>query len=129
MSRSKPKHPKSATLAAVRERWEQERRTVWTPEARAAFAAITDYPHNFRAAVFCWLWVNHAELSAMLRSPRLRPTWDSVARIMAADGVLGRYGAPPTGNAVRRVWDRVCREIEAERARKAKAAAKEPPRW
>ena len=77
--------------------------------------------------MFCWLWVNHAELSAMRRSLRLRPTWDSVARIMAADGVLGRHGASPTGNAVRRVWGRVCREIEAERARKA-AAVPEPSR-
>ncbi|MBV9747681.1 MAG: hypothetical protein JO157_02590 [Acetobacteraceae bacterium] len=107
------KHRKSPALAAVIEHWSKPSRL--RKSFLRALEEATDYPHNCRAAVFCWLWVNHAELSEVLW--RWQPTWASVARIMEADGVRDRYGKAPTGNAVRRVWKRVCREIEAEQAK------------
>jgi hypothetical protein len=107
------KHRKSPTLAAVVEHWSKPSRL--SKATLRALEEAADYPHNYRAAVFCWLWVNHAELSEVLW--RWQPTWASVARIMEADGVRDRYGKAPTGNAARRVWKRVCREIEAEQAK------------
>ena len=38
--------------------------------------------------------------------------------IVAEDGILGCWGKPPTANAVRRVWCRLCREKEERAARK-----------
>lgn len=110
--KSDPTKP-SPTLAAVRKEWEIPKRDE---RLRRWLAQIPPYPHGVRAEVFCWLWANHAELSEMLR--RWKPTWASVAQIMEMDGVRDRYGKAPTGNAVRRVWGRVCREIEAEQAKK-----------
>ena len=114
---TKIKHKKSPVLAAVRAEWSKP--LFDDQRSRDVLAQILDYPHNGRAEVFCWLWVNHAELSEMRHSLRLRPTWRGVAQIMAQDGVKGRHGAAPTGNAVRRVWGRVCQEIEAKQAKKA----------
>ncbi len=102
-------HRKSRTLAAVIEEWSKPRPK--TEAEKAFFAWLNDYPHNSRQAVFCWLWDNHTELSEML--VKWQPGWRMIAAIMEEDGVLGAKGAPPTANAVRRVWKRVCKEIEA----------------
>lgn len=104
------KHRKSSTLAAVVAHLSRPPRPL-SKAFRRALEEACDYPHNCRAEVFCWLWINHAELSEVLR--RWEPSWAPVARIMEMDGVRDRYGKAPTGNAVRRVWGRVCREIEA----------------
>ncbi len=45
-------------------------------------------------------------------------SWDTIDLIIAEDGILGRWGKPPTGNAVRRVWGRVCQEKEERASRK-----------
>jgi hypothetical protein len=86
-----------------------------TKADRDLLARLTDYPFNFREPVFCWLWANHAEV-LNLRTRWDGLTWESIASIMREDGVLGHHGQPPTANAVRRVWGRVCREIEARDA-------------
>ena len=106
----KIKHPKSPTLTAVIKEW--SRPAPLTKEWRRTLAEMADYPHNRRAEVFCWLWDNHAELVKMRRL--WKPTWDWIALVMAEEGVKDRHGHPPTGNAARRVWGRVCREIEEE---------------
>lgn len=43
-----------------------------------------------------------------------QPSWETVAEEIAAAGLLGTRGNPPTAGSVRRVWQRVCRDIEAE---------------
>jgi hypothetical protein len=108
------RHPKSRTLAAVIEEWSKPLTT--TKADKAFFAWLSDYPHNSREAVYCWLWDNHAELTRLLTE--WRPTWETIAVIMTEDGILGARGAPPTGNAVRRVWKRVCRDKEERDRRK-----------
>ncbi len=72
------------------------------------------YPYNTREAVFCWLWANHAEVTEARE--RWYVTWEGIAHIMREDGVKGWKGDLPTANAVRRVWGRVCREIEERKA-------------
>ncbi len=74
-----------------------------------------EYPYDFREAVFCWLWANHTEVTN-LRTRWDYVTWVGIAAFMREDGVLGHNGQPPTANAVRRVWGRVCRGIEAKEA-------------
>ena len=66
----------------------------------------TNPSREHRAEVFRWLWNNHAEVVHALERHWL--TWDTIAEIAAEDGVKGRWGKPPTGNAMRRVWGRVC---------------------
>ncbi len=66
---------------------------------------------NRRQPVFCWLWANHREVTEQRR--RLDGlTWEGIAKIMEKDGRVGSHGKPPNGHSVRRVWDRVCKEVE-----------------
>jgi hypothetical protein len=114
-------HPKSRRLAAII--------TDWSKPAslpKGFLERIGTYPHNHRAAIFCWLWDNHDDLALMLQ--RWKPSWDTIAGIMAEDGIKGRYGAPPTGDAARRVWKRVCREIEEKRKRSGQLISLPAPR-
>ncbi|MDQ2804378.1 MAG: hypothetical protein M3Y41_17480 [Pseudomonadota bacterium] len=104
----------SPTLAAVLKHWKTPK-----PDKRLerALAQIPRYPHNRRAEVFCWLWVNHAVVVELL--DQWRYSWLEIADIAEQDGVKGRYGLVPTGNAMRRVWGRVCPENEAKGARRS----------
>ncbi len=43
---------------------------------------------------------------------------DQIAIVADGDGVKGRWDKPPTGNAMRGVWARVCQEAEERKARK-----------
>ena len=80
--------------------------------------AEAEYPFNVHEPVFCWLWVNHDEV-ALLRIGGLRWTWYGIAKTMQEEGVKGSRGEPPNSNSVRRVWGRVCLDVERWRARKA----------
>jgi hypothetical protein len=62
-----------------------------------------EYPYDFREAVFCWLWANHAKVTN-LRTRWDGVTWEGIAALMREDGVLDHRGQPPTANAARRVW-------------------------
>lgn len=104
----------SPNLTLLLKRWNTPRRRTKADEA--FIKAMTDYPHNRREAVFCWLWVNHEGVHEMVE--RWKCSWHGVAKVMELDGVVGSRGAPPTGNAVRRVWGRVCREIKEGRGRR-----------
>ena len=107
-------HKKSAHLTALLKHWNTPRRLKkWEDKL---FAELADYPHNRWEAVFCWLWVNHEGVTEMIR--RWHYTWAGVAEIMEMDGIKGSKGAAPTGNAVRRVWGRVCQEMEEREGRK-----------
>ncbi len=50
---------------------------------------------------------------------RLSPTWDTIAAKISKAGVVNRNGKGPTGRLVRRIWQRVCRDVAAEREREA----------
>lgn len=57
-----------------------------------------------------WLHARHRDLAAtFVKHP---PIWPDLADIMAAAGILGGRGRPLTGQAVRRIWDRVCRDMQ-----------------
>ncbi len=107
-------HRKSSNLTAVLKHWN-------TPQPRTQtdkdmIARMSDYPHNKREAVFCWLWDNHEGVTEIIG--KWGCSWDGLVKVMKADGIKGSKGADPTGNAVRRVWGRVCREIEERERRK-----------
>ena len=106
-------HKNSPTLTAVLKDWNTPQPR--TKAHRDMIARLSDYPHNSREAVFCWLWDNHEGVTEIIG--KWGCSWDGVAIVMTADGIKGSKGADPTGNAVRRVWGRVCREME-ERARR-----------
>lgn len=58
-----------------------------------------------------WLHAHHGELAAtFIKHP---PCWPDIADTIAAAGILGGQERPLTGRAVRRIWDRVCRDVQA----------------
>lgn len=79
--------------------------------------AFRRHPIGGHGAVYRWLRDHRAEVAQALVREKL--AWHSVAAEIAAAGVLGARGEPPTGNAVRRVWKRLCRDLVAEEARVA----------
>jgi hypothetical protein len=79
-----------------------------------------------RGEVYRWLRKNHEAVKEWL--VRSEPAWAAVAARIASEGVIGTKGAPRTGNAARRVWQRVCRDIAAERQRDAERAEEERSR-
>ncbi len=60
-----------------------------------------------------WTEAEEAQLRAMMPDHRMV----DIARAAARDGVKGRWDRPPTGNAMRRVWGRVCAEQEERKAK------------
>ena len=115
------KHPKSKLLAGyVAEARKADRESSrLTKEERARWAEFeARYPFDQHESVFCWLWVNHDEV-AELRSNIFGRTWHGIAMIMQKEGVKGSRGEPPNANSVRRVWGRVCLDIEKRAAWKA----------
>ncbi len=66
-----------------------------------------------RSEIYGWLYRHYASVSKALAE---RDTsWQCLAATMAADDVIGWKGAPPTANAVLKVWARVSRDVEAKR--------------
>ena len=102
------KPTKSATLAAVN-RHMDERYEQFAKRMDKAWASLPAFPHGHRGAVYYWLWENHKEVLHALERHWL--TWDKIAAIAVEDGLKGRWDKPPTGNAMRRVWVRVCHEM------------------
>jgi hypothetical protein len=86
--------------------------------------AMEDDAFGGRSKAYRWLRKNFDELSRGLAE--FRPSWDAVAAQMAREGIIGQRGKPPYGHAVRRVWERVCRDVAKDRA--AQAATPPKPR-
>lgn len=64
-----------------------------------------------QSEAYRWLLRRHPDLAAtFIKHP---PIWPDLADTMAAAGILGGRGRPLTGQAVRRIWDRVCRDVQA----------------
>lgn len=64
-----------------------------------------------RSDAYRWLLAHHGDLAAVFA--KHPACWPDVAATMAAAGVLGGRGRPLTGQAVRRIWGRVCRDVQA----------------
>jgi len=62
--------------------------------------------------VYAWLRAYHHEVAGALA--RQEQSWASLVADMALDGLTGRRGKCLTANAALRVWQRVCRDVEAE---------------
>ncbi len=72
--------------------------------------------YNARGEIYSWLRAHHGDV-ARCRDVERRP-WAVLIRDMVADGIRREDGKEPTVKNVSRVWERVCRDIEAD----AKAA-------
>ena len=66
-------------------------------------------PYRHRTALYRWLRARHKALAAEFK--RSSPAWNVVAEAIAAEGITGGTGKPPTGRAVRRIWQTVCRDL------------------
>jgi hypothetical protein len=105
---------KSSTLAAVN-RYLDERYEQFAKRMEEAWGSLPAFPYGHRGAVYCRLWDNHKEVLHALERHWL--TWDRIAAIVIEDGLEGRWYKPPTGNAMRRVWGRVCQEMAERKGR------------
>jgi hypothetical protein len=72
-----------------------------------------------RGDSYAWLRAHHVQV-ARLRAAELA-SWSALILEMAEDGVSGQDGAPLSIKSVSKVWQRVCRDVEAEAGAKAKA--------
>jgi len=105
----KAKPPKSPTLTAVNQHFDEENER-FAKGMDKAFEGLFGFPHGHRGAVFCWLWDNREGVVHAMERHWLN--WNGIARIATEDGLKGRWGEPPTGNAMRRVWVRVCVDLK-----------------
>ena len=69
------------------------------------------HAHNGKSKLYQYLRRQHRVLSKAIA--KLNPTWASIAAEIAAAGVMGNNGKPASPKAVRNVWSRVCRDVEA----------------
>jgi hypothetical protein len=79
--------------------------------------AMREGAYGGRSDVYRWLRKNFEAVSQGMAEHR--PSWDVVAAQMARDGVMGARGKPPYGHSVRRVWQRVRRDVEKDKATRA----------
>ena len=59
-----------------------------------------------------WLYAHHAPMAAALATDP--PEWRAIAEVLTAGGIKGGRSRPLTDRAVKRMWQRVCRDIAAE---------------
>ena len=62
--------------------------------------------------LYRWLKARYADLNPLL--VRCRPGWAALAQVIDREGVKGPRGQTLSDDAVRRVWKRLCRDVEAE---------------
>jgi hypothetical protein len=98
-----------------------------TSRDRATRRAYGDLAFSGRSAVYRWLRKNFDEVSRSLAV--FRPSWDVVAAQIHREGVIGARGKPPNGRSVRRVWQRVSRDVAKDKAAEATAALKPRPSY
>jgi hypothetical protein len=79
--------------------------------------AMRDGAFGGRSDVYRWLRKNFTKVSQGMAEHQ--PSWDVVAVQMAREAVMGARGKPPNGHSVRRVWQRVRRDVEEEEAARA----------
>ncbi|MBV8590655.1 MAG: hypothetical protein JO212_11485, partial [Acetobacteraceae bacterium] len=89
------------------------------------FRPRRELTYRGKGGVYSWLRARHAEVAVLMAQGEA--TWAALAARLAGSGVLGRGGSPPTANAMIRVWKRVCRDAEAEKAAGAAATIRKHP--
>lgn len=65
-----------------------------------------------RSDMYRWLRNRHAAIAAVRQ--KHDPSWVGVAEELAAAGILGRKGKPPTRKTITKIWNRVCRDVASE---------------
>lgn len=120
----KAKPPKSPTLTAVNQHFDEENER-FAKGMDKAFEDLFGFPHGHRGAVFCWLWDNREGVVHAMERHWLN--WNGIARIATEDGLKGRWGKPPTGNAMRRVWVRVGVDLKWWNEREERKRQARPP--
>jgi hypothetical protein len=65
-----------------------------------------------RGEIYCWLRAHYRRVARLL--DRQERTWGALVDEMSRDGVKARGDRCLTANAVLRVWQRVCRDVERE---------------
>ncbi|MEK8121592.1 hypothetical protein WOB59_00280 [Methylocystis sp. IM4] len=86
-----------------------------------AFAAESDQDlgqaYGGRGEIYRWLRTHYDFVDDWRKG--LSPTWDTIAAQICKAGVVNRNGKKPAGRLVRRIWQRVCRDVTVEREREA----------
>ena len=87
----------------------------WRKRSQREIDDIMD-PCRWREPVYAWLWANWEQVAkARMHQNRWnRLHWQQITRIAELDGIKGSRGEPPNANSVRRVWDRVVRDLERQ---------------
>lgn len=106
--RTKAKPTKSPALTALNKHHDDEAARVFKALDGWLANLGKDFPHGYRGEVYCWLWDNYAAVRHAIE--RHWFCWEAIAELAGHDGVKGRWGEPPTANAMRRVMTRVVRE-------------------
>lgn len=79
-----------------------------------------------RTDLYRWLKARHAALTELLAEAK--PGWATLAMAIDKEGVKGRQGQVISADAVRRIWRRLCRDLEVEeRVRLAGGTTKRSP--
>jgi hypothetical protein len=94
---------------------EQRERIKATMKARA-------YPRN--SHLYRWLRDNRRFVEDAFKATGAG--WDGLLAVVLEAGITGRYGTPPNERSVRKVWLRVCSDIETEAASRSAAKAGKP---
>jgi hypothetical protein len=91
------------------------------------FLTKTLKSYRGRGQVYSWLRAHQDSVAEKLG--REEATWPLLVVEMAAHGVVGGRGAPPTPKAAAKVWRRVCADLrKAAEAQRQAAASRPPPR-
>jgi hypothetical protein len=78
--------------------------------------------YSGRGEVYAWLRVHHTQVARLLTDDQ--HPWADIIAEMVADRLRDDRGGELSNKAVTRVWNRVCRDVEA--ASEKKAATKRP---
>jgi hypothetical protein len=89
---------------------EQRERMTATMKARA-------FPRN--SDLYRWLRANKRTVESALKATGAG--WDGLLAVVLDAGIKGRHGTPPNERSVRKVWLRVCADLDAEAAERVAA--------
>lgn len=77
-------------------------------------ARVRARSHSRHSDAYRWLWDHHGAVRDALTG---KPSWTAVAEALADIGIRGARGQLIRGNDLRRIWRRVCRDVDASTAR------------
>lgn len=79
-----------------------------------------------RSDAYRWLFERHRELSETFAA--FPPEWADVAATLGSKGITGGRDRPLNGENVRRIWERVCRDVATAAAVQGTGPRPQPPR-